>query len=93
MGCNSFQAGMDYQSREPIFKPTIRLFAGALCHTWEETDWDTDVNVKAGINIRSPYAGKRGIQVFGEYYNGHLSFGQFYKIRASYYGAGINVSF
>jgi hypothetical protein len=90
---NSLQAGIDYQSREPIFKPTIRLFAGALYHTWEETDWNTDVNVKAGINIRSPYAGKRGIQIFGEYYNGNLPFGQFYQVRAEYYGAGINVSF
>ena len=90
---NSLQAGIDYQSREPIFKPTIRLFAGFLYHTWEETDWNTDVNVKAGINIRSPYAGKRGIQIFGEYYNGNLPFGQFYKVRADYYGAGINVSF
>lgn len=90
---NSVQAGIDYQSREPIFRPTMRLFAGILYHAWEETDWNTDVNVKAGVNIRSPYAGKRGIQFFGEYYHGNLPFGQFYKLRAEYYGAGINVSF
>jgi hypothetical protein len=90
---SSVQAGIDYQSREPVFKPTIRLFAGVLCHAWEETDWDPDVTVKAGINIRSPYAEKRAIQIFGEYYHGNLPFGQFYKLRAEYYGAGINVSF
>lgn len=90
---NSLQAGIDYQRREPIFKPSIRLFASVLYHTWEETDWNSDVNVKAGINISSPYAEKRGIQIYGEYYNGNLPFGQFYKIRAEYYGAGINVSF
>jgi len=81
------------KSREPVFKPKIRLFASVLCHAWEETDWNPDFNVKAGINIRSPYAEKRAIQIFGEYYHGNLPFGQFYKLRAEYYGAGINVSF
>lgn len=90
---NIVQAGIDYQSREPVFRPTMRLFASVLYHAWEETDWNPDFNVKAGINIRSPYTEKRGIQVFGEYYYGNLPFGQFYKLRAEYYGAGINVSF
>lgn len=90
---NSAQAGIDYQSRKPVFKPEIRLFGGILCHAWEETNWNLDLNAKAGINIRSPYAEKRSIQVFGEYYHGNLPFGQFYKLRADYYGAGINVSF
>jgi hypothetical protein len=90
---NSVQAGIDYQSRKPVFKPSIRPFASGLYHTWEETDWNADFNVKAGVNIRSPYAGKRGIQIFGEYYHGNLPFGQFYELRAEYYGTGINVSF
>ena len=90
---SSFQAGIDYQSRKPVFKPTIRLFASVLGHVWEETGWSPDFNIKAGINIRSPYTEKRAIQVFGEYFHGNLPFGQFYKLRAEYYGAGINVSF
>jgi hypothetical protein len=90
---DSFQAGLDYQSRKPVFRPSMRLFASVLYHTWEETDWNADVNVKAGINIRSPYTEKRAIQIFGEYYHGNLPFGQFYELRADYYGLGINVSF
>ena len=90
---SSMQAAIDYQSREPVFRPTIRLFASVLCHAWEETDWNIDFNAKAGISIRSPYTEKRGIQIFGEYYHGNLPFGQFYKLRADYYGVGINVSF
>jgi hypothetical protein len=89
----SVQAGIDYQSRKPVFKPTMRLFASVMFNTWEETDWNTDLNIKAGINIRSPYAEKRAIQIFGEYYHGNLPFGQFYELRAEYYGVGINVSF
>ncbi|MBF0411328.1 MAG: DUF1207 domain-containing protein [Desulfamplus sp.] len=90
---NSFQASIDYQSRKPVFKPTMRLFTSIMWHSWEETDWDSDFNAKVGINIRSPYTEKRAIQIFGEYYNGNLPFGQFYKLRSEYYGAGINVSF
>jgi hypothetical protein len=90
---SSVQVAIDYQHREPVFKPSMRLFASVLCHSWEETDWHLDLNVKAGINIRSPYSEKRAIQIFGEYYHGNLPFGQFYKLRADYYGLGINVSF
>lgn len=89
----SVQGGIDYQARNPVFKPTMRLFASVLCHSWEETDWNPDFDAKAGINIRSPYTEKRSIQIFGEYYNGNLPFGQFYKLQAEYYGVGINVSF
>lgn len=89
----SVQGGIDYLSTKPVYKATVRPFASVLCHAWEETDWNPDVNVKAGINIRSPYSEKRAIQFFGEYFHGNLPFGQFYKLRAEYYGAGINVSF
>lgn len=89
----SIQGGIDYLSTKPVYRPTMRLFASVLCHAWEETDWNPDVSAKAGINIRSPYTEKRAIQIFGEYYHGNLPFGQFYKLLANYYGAGINISF
>jgi len=89
----SVQGGIDYLSTTPVYRPTMRLFASVMCHAWEETDWNPDVSAKAGINIRSPYTEKRAIQIFGEYYHGNLPFGQFYKLLANYYGAGINISF
>ena len=91
----SVQGGIDYLSTKPVYKPTMHLFASVLGHAWEETDWNPDINAKAGITIRSPYTytAKRAIQIFGEYYYGNLPFGQFYKLRAEYYGAGVNLSF
>ena len=83
----SVQGGIDYQSTKTVYKPTVHPFASVLCHAWEETDWNPDVNAKAGITIRSPYTEKRAIQFFAEYYHGNLPFGQFYKLRADYYGA------
>jgi hypothetical protein len=89
----SVQAGFDYLSTKPVYHPKVRLFASAFYHAWEETDWNADLSAKAGINIRSPFTEKRAIQIFGEYFNGKLPFGQFYKLRADYYGVGANISF
>jgi hypothetical protein len=89
----SVQGGIDYLSTTPVYTPAMRPFASILLHAWEETGWNPDTSAKAGINIRSPYTEKRAIQIFGEYFHGNLPFGQFYKLRAEYFGAGINVSF
>jgi hypothetical protein len=50
----SVQAGIDHQSREPVFKPTIRLFAGVLCHAWEETDRNPDFKSKPASTSAAP---------------------------------------
>jgi hypothetical protein len=90
---NSAQAGIDFLLTKPVITSTAYPFGSVLWHAWEETDWDTDLTVKAGVNIRSPYAEKRSVQIFGEYYHGNLPFGQFYALRAEYFGGGINISF
>jgi hypothetical protein len=90
---NSVQAGIDFLLTKPVITSTAYPFASLLWHAWEETDWDRDLTLKAGVNIRSPYAEKRSIQIFGEYYHGNLPFGQFYALRAEYFGGGINISF
>ncbi|MGA7829308.1 MAG: DUF1207 domain-containing protein [Geobacteraceae bacterium] len=89
----SVQAGLDYRSMKPVFHPKVNLFASVLCQAWEETDWNTDVSAKAGINIRIANNEKRAVRIYGEYYNGNLPFGQFYKLRADYYGGGVTLSF
>jgi hypothetical protein len=89
----SAQAGIDYLLTKPVITSTVYPFASVLWHSWQETGWGTDITVKAGVNIRSPYAEKRSIQIFGEYYHGNLPFGQFYALRAEYFGGGINISF
>jgi hypothetical protein len=89
----SAQLGIDYLSARPVYRPELLPFASATLHSWEETGWKVDFDAKAGINLRSPYAEKRAIQLFAEYFRGNLPFGQFYKLRAEYWGAGVNVSF
>ncbi len=47
----SVRAGIDYLRTKPVFKPTMHPFASVLCHSWEETDWNTDISAKAGIIV------------------------------------------
>ena len=89
----SVQGGLDYLRAKPVFKATMHPFASVLWHAWEETGWYPDLSAKAGINIRSPFTEKRAIQIFGEYFHGHLPFGQFYQLRGEYFGGGLNVQF
>jgi hypothetical protein len=87
------QAGLDYLRTRQVYTPSAHLFASLLWHSWEETDWNSDLSAKAGMHFRSPYTEKRAIQIFAEYYHGNLPFGQFYQLRSEYFGGGINISF
>jgi len=89
----SVQAGLGYHSIAPASTSTMRPFVSVLYHAWAETNWHPDMNAKAGLSIRSPYAEKRAVHFFGEYFHGNLPFGQFYKLRGHYYGVGIDVLF
>lgn len=71
---------------------SARLVAGVDLQAWDETDWDLDLSVKAGLRLRSPYAGPRSILFLLEFYDGHLPHGQFYPLETRYYGFGIAYS-
>jgi hypothetical protein len=67
------------------------LFGSLFANSWEENDWDISLNLKTGLNLKSPYASKRTLQFFAEYFNGHLPFGQFYQTNAEYFGVGFSL--
>ena len=83
------QGGVDILSR-PVGSLNARPFFSTFLHSWEETDWDVDISLKAGLSLQSPFNPRREFQVFGVYFNGNLPFGQFYEDNAEYYGIGIS---
>lgn len=88
----SVQAGFDYTG--PAFggspaHPYLSLFG----NWWEEVDWDPSVSAQAGLTFASPYAGKRRFQIYGEFHQGHLPFGQFFRQNAWFYGIGMSFGF
>ena len=89
---SAVQGGIDFLG-PARWRLRVRPFASVFGHAWEETDWDIDLSAKAGLSMESPYGGKRAFQVYAQYFNGHLPFGQFYQERADFFGIGIGLRF
>jgi hypothetical protein len=90
LGRTSVQADLEYHGPK-LSRIPGNLFVSLFLNWWEETDWDLDLDLKAGINLESPYTGKRSLQFFGEFYTGHLPFGQFFQQTGEYFGIGISL--
>lgn len=88
----SIQAGFDYTSPALTGAPA-HLYLSAFANWWEEVDWDPSLSVQGGVMLASPYAGKRRFQIYGEFYRGHLPFGQFYRENTWFYGLGMGFGF
>jgi hypothetical protein len=56
----------------------------------EETDWDADVSVRAGVQFEAEKLKDRNLQLMLEYYHGHSPHGQFFDRRIEYWGVGIH---
>jgi len=90
LGRNLGQLGFEY--RGPVFGPGMQVIAGLDLETWEETDWELDLSLKAGVRLLNPYRSARSIQFLFEYYDGRAPHGQFYNLDARYFGLGIAYS-
>lgn len=87
-----WQGGAEFRS-DLLGSGTARLIAGIDFHSWEETDWDTDVSIKAGVMLPSPYFKERSVQFLIEYYKGHTPNGQFFDSDIEYVGLGVTFLF
>lgn len=88
LGRDRAQAGAELRGRL-LGWHTARAVAGIDLQAWDETGWDVDLSVKAGIRVDSPYGGDRSVMFLLEFYDGHLPHGQFYVREVRYYGFGI----
>ena len=86
------QAGVEFRGN-PVHWRTSRLIAGADVQAWNETGWDRDKSVKAGLMFRSPYGDARSLQVLLEYYDGRAPHGQFFEVEVEYFGIGVAYAF
>ncbi len=92
LGRNRLQVGAEYRGN-PVHWRTSRLIAGVDVQAWNETGWDRDTSVKAGLLFRSPYGDARSLEALIEYYNGHAPHGQFFQVEVEYFGLGIAYMF
>ncbi|MGM0381684.1 MAG: DUF1207 domain-containing protein, partial [bacterium] len=80
--------GLEYLGYETI-GDVAWLLGGIDVKEWEEHDWQSDISVKLGFEIRHPRFQQRHVRLVLEGYEGYSPYGQFYRDRISYLGMGI----
>jgi Protein of unknown function (DUF1207) len=89
----STQVGMELQSPSAFLGEVVRPLAAVDLQNHEETNWDSDVSVRAGFQLESPSFKSAKLQLLGEYYDGHSPNGQFFERTIRYVGFGAHVYF
>jgi hypothetical protein len=59
----------------------------------QETSWDADLSVRAGLEFAPDERSRRRFQILVEYYRGHNPNGQFFPDRIRTVGVGLHLFF
>lgn len=89
----STQVGVEYLAPFTLGSGLIRPVAGVDVQNREESDFATDVSVRAGVQFESPEEVSQRVQLMLEYFNGRNPNGQFYDRNLEFYGFGLHVYF
>jgi uncharacterized protein DUF1207 len=89
----SSQGGVELESPIAFLDDHVRPIAGVDVQHREETDWDTDVSARGGLQLETAALKATKLQILGEYYNGHSPNGQFFERTIEFYGVGAHVHF
>lgn len=89
----STQVGVELQSPYALLGEMLRPLGAIDIQNRQETDWDSDVSVRAGFQLESPSFESTKLQLLGEYYDGHSPNGQFFERTIRYIGLGAHVHF
>jgi len=89
----STQAGLEFESPIAFFGDAVRPVAGIDFQHREESHWETDLSIRAGVQFEKEGMGKGGYQLLLEYYHGHSPHGQFYNRKIEYLGIGTHLDF
>lgn len=85
--------GIEWRRRFPSFSDWIVPVAAAHLEEHQETSWDVDLSVRAGLEFSQDDRSRRRFQVLLEYYQGHNPNGQFFPDRIRTIGVGIHLFF
>ena len=86
----STQTGMEFRSPRFWLKGALRPVAAVDVQNRQESNWNTDVSARAGIQFENPDFFSRKLQLLFEYYNGKSPNGQFYESNIEYFGLGLH---
>lgn len=72
------QSGLEFRSAGAWLGRSLRPVAAFDLQNFEESDWDANVSLRAGVQLENPDFLSRKLQILIEYYNGRSPNGQFY---------------
>ncbi len=88
------QSGLEFKSPTAWMGGALRPVAAVDLQFNEESDWDTNVSVRAGVQLENPDFLTRKLQILVEYYNGSSPNGQFYaRDDVEYIGLGFHFTY
>jgi hypothetical protein len=71
----------------------VRPLAAVDVQTREESDWNADLSVRAGVQLESERIAGPRVQLLAEYYDGRSPNGQFFDRDIEYVGGGLHLHF
>ena len=89
----STQVGMEYLAPFTLGKGLLRPVAAADLQNREESDFASDLSLRAGVQFESEAEISQRVQLLIEYFNGRNPNGQFYDRALQYIGLGAHVYF
>ena len=89
----STQAGLEFRSPLSWIGGALRPVAAIDVQNRQESDWQTDISIRTGIQFENPDFLSRKMQILLEYYNGKSPNGQFFERNIVLYGIGIHFFF
>jgi hypothetical protein len=85
------QGGLEFTSPGAWWDGSLRPVAAIDIQSREASDWDTDVSLRAGVQLENPDFLSRKLKIMFEYYKGSSPNGQFYiRDEEEYFGIGLH---
>jgi Protein of unknown function (DUF1207) len=85
------QGGLEFNSPGAWWDGALRPVAAIDMQSREASDWDTDVSLRAGVQLENPDFLSRKLKIMFEYYKGSSPNGQFYiRDEEEYFGIGLH---
>jgi hypothetical protein len=85
------QGGLEFNSPGAWWSGALRPVAAIDIQSREASDWDTDVSLRAGVQLENPDFLSRKLKIMLEYYKGSSPNGQFYiRDEEEYFGIGFH---
>ena len=88
------QYGAEVRSTRTLFDGYARPFAALDVQHYDATDWQADVSLKGGLELRDPdEPGGVAVRLMLELYSGRNPNGQFFAEDVEYAGVGLQIDF